>query len=38
MACTVTPTKVRPVSSKVMVTQTGREVFSRAASTAALTS
>lgn len=38
MAGTVTPTKVRPVASKVIVTQTGRRVFSFAASTAALTS
>ena len=38
MAGTVTPTKVRPVASKVMVTQTGSLVFSLAANTAALTS
>ena len=38
MADTVVPTKVRPLASKLMVTQTGRSAFSFAASTAALTS
>ena len=38
MAGTVTPTKLRPLCSKVIVTQTGSVLFSFAASTAALTS
>ena len=38
MEATVQPVKVRPLSSKDMVTSTGRAVFSLAASNAALAS
>ena len=38
MEATVQPVKVRPVSSKDMVTMTGRSVFSFTASRAALAS
>ena len=38
MEATVQPVKVRPVSSKDMVTRTGRSVFSLTASSAALAS
>ena len=38
MAPTLTPKNVLPEASKVMVTHTGRSVFSLMASTAALTS
>ena len=38
MAETVVPTKLRPEASKVIVVQTGRQLFSFAARTAALTS
>ncbi len=38
MEATVQPVKVRPLSSKDMVTSTGRPVFSLAASSAALAS